>query len=320
MKKIILLVVFIIGLLLWFSAANKEHAENQSLQKTLNNSNFNLTKVAEGIYLHQGKHVSFDHEDHDDIANVGFIIGDDCVAVVDTSGSVKVAKHLKQSIESITETPICYVINTHVHFDHLLGNVIFKSENTKFIGHVNLLEAIESSREFFLTEFAADLGEYANDEGLVPPTVLVEDSLVLDLGNRELTLRAFQSAHSNSDLIVVDQQTQVAWLGDLLFVERIPALDGSLKGWLAVIDELETLNFKKVIPGHGPVVDWPQGIQAEKDYLNLLLTDIRHNLEQGAFMEDVVENVGSEEKLHWLLHEQHHKRNVTKAFSELEWE
>ncbi len=293
---------------------------SENLMASAPDSEFNLTEIAEGVYLHSGIHVTFDHPQHDDIANIGFIIGENCIAVIDTGGSVNIADQLKQAIRSVSDKPVCYVINTHVHFDHVLGNAVFKTDKTEFVGHANLAEAMESNREFFLTEYATDLGKYANDEGIISPTILVEKTLQLDLGGRSLELQSHPSAHSGADLTVLDKKTNTLWLSDLLFVERIPSFDGSLKGWLGVIDELETQHYDRVVPGHGPVVEWPEGIQAEKTYLNFLLTNIRNKIEEGAFMEDIVSETGKEEKLQWQLHEQHHKRNVTKAFSELEWE
>ena len=85
-------------------------------------NNFNITQVAQGNYLHKGVHVSIDDINHDDIANIGFIVGDKCIAVIDTGGSVDIGLQLFEKIKSISDKPICYVINTHVHFDHMLGN------------------------------------------------------------------------------------------------------------------------------------------------------------------------------------------------------
>lgn len=282
---------------------------------------FNIDEVAPGIYVHSGVHVPFEDPQHDDIANTGFIIGNDCVAVIDTGGSVRVGQQLLDSLQSVTDKPVCYVINTHVHFDHVLGNVVFKSGDTKFVGHTGLADAMAASSGFFIEEFREDLGEHANAEGIVAPTVLVEDTLELDLGDRVLLLKAWPVAHTHTDLTVLDRKTNTLWLADLLFIERIPALDGSLKGWLAVIDQLEKEQYATVIPGHGPVVsNWPDGLKPQKRYLTMLLEQIRKRIAEGAFMEEVVETVGEQEKQAWLLHEQHHKRNVTKAFTELEWE
>ncbi len=73
---------------------------------------------------------------------------------------------------------------------------------------------------------------------IVPPTLLVEDELELDLGGRRLTLRAHPTAHTDNDLSVHDHASGTLWLADLLFLERVPVIDGSLLGWLALLDRL----------------------------------------------------------------------------------
>ena len=78
---------------------------------------------------------------------------------------------------------------------------------------------------------------------------------------------------------------------------------------------------KRVVPGHGPAsAAWPEAADAEMHYLNTLLIQTRSSIAQGQSMEEATENVGKDEKKHWLLYEQHHKRNVSKAYTQLEWE
>ena len=282
---------------------------------------FNLQQVAEGIYLHQGVHVEFTHPQHDDIANIGFIVGEKCIAIVDTGGSVTIGQELLFSIREISQLPVCYVINTHVHFDHILGNLAFKNEDAQFVGHIKLIDAIEQSRDFFLEQSKNDLGPAPNRNSIVGPNLGVDKTMELDLGNRLLRLTAYQTAHSNTDLTVLDLKTNTLWTGDLIFKERIPALSGKLKGWLMVLEELNNQEITLTIPGHGTVShDWRQAYSAEKFYLETLLNETREAIAKGNFLEDVVETIGKSEKQKWLLHEQHHRRNVTKAFTELEWE
>ena len=123
-----------------------------------NKEAFNLREISQGVYVHQGKHVDLEHVDHDDIANIGFITGDECIAVIDTGGSVTIGHALKNAIKNISSLPVCYVINTHIHFDHVLGNIAFKEYEPEFVGHENLVEEMEHNRSFFLSEFTADLG------------------------------------------------------------------------------------------------------------------------------------------------------------------
>ncbi len=283
---------------------------------------FDITEAAPGVYVHQGKHVGFEHADQDDIANIGFIVGERCAAVIDTGGSVAVGTALKQALRGVTSLPVCYVVNTHAHYDHLLGNAAFKEEGTAFVGHENLALEVERNRDFFQSEFTANLGGLPAAAAVIGPDITVGDRLDLDLGARTVTLTAHPVAHSYSDLSAYDGKTGTLWLSDLLFSERIPVLDGNLKGWLAVMEKLKTLpGVQRVVPGHGPVsLPWPQALAAQESYLRGLLTGVREKLSAGAFMEEVVETVGNEAKQDWLLHEQDHRRNVTRAFTELEWE
>ncbi|MGQ0658936.1 MAG: quinoprotein relay system zinc metallohydrolase 2 [Chromatiales bacterium] len=283
---------------------------------------FNLQEVAPGNFVHLGKHVTFEDPDHDDIANIGFVVGEKCVAVIDTGGSVTVAGALKSAIREHTQAPICYVINTHVHFDHVLGNVVFRDDKPSFVGHAALAGALDGSRGFLLENFRSDLGKNATEADIIGPDKAVEDTLELDLGGRKLLLKAYPKAHTTTDITVLDERSGTLWLGDLLFRERIPSLDGSLKGWLAVIDMLEQQQgVRVVVPGHGAVGDSLQtSLAEERKYLQMLAEEVRPIIAEGGTLEQAMDKVGASERDHWQLWDQHHKRNVSRAFTELEWE
>lgn len=280
-----------------------------------------FVEIAEGVYVHHGRHVSIESADHDDIANLGFIVGRRCVAVIDSGGSIEIGTQLREAIKAVTAAPICYVINTHIHFDHLLGNYAFLSERPSFVGHANLPEAVANNRQFFLDSFAADLGAAPTPDKIPDPTQTVEDTLELDLGERRITLTAHGLAHTNNDLSVFDHKTGTLFAGDLLFMERIPALDGSIKGWLQRLEELQDIPARRVVPGHGPTsAPWPQATADLQRYLELLLEETRQAITDGKFMEQAMDTVGTSERDNWLLYDEVHRRNVLRAYKELEWE
>jgi glyoxylase-like metal-dependent hydrolase (beta-lactamase superfamily II) len=101
----------------------------------------------------------------------------------------------------------------------------------------------------------------------------------------------------------------------------VPALDGSLLGWLALLDELRRLPARHVVPGHGPAsASWPDALGAEERYLTLLRDEVRAVIRSGGTMEEAAATVGREEAGRWALFDDYHARNVIAAFHELEWE
>ena len=273
--------------------------------------------------MHAGKQLPLDAPGHDDIANIGFIIGRRCVAVIDTGGSVRTGRALRDVIRQHTTLPVCYVINTHVHVDHVLGNVAFKADKPQFVGHARLGAALARSRDFFLREFAGDFDPPAAAEQIIAPDLEVKDMVELDLGDRKLRLRAWPAAHTDCDLTVFDETSGILWTGDLLFRERVPVLDASAKGWLAAIGELEKIPAKTVVPGHGKVGhDLAAALAPERHYLQALVTAVRADLAEGKSLNDsvVAMQVAAGEKSHWLLWDSAHAHNVARVYQELEWE
>lgn len=290
-------------------------------QNTWAVSALSVTEVTSGIFVHFGNHELPNKTNHGAIANIGFIVGKSCVAVIDTGGNPEQGYALKKAIEKTTDKPVCYVINTHVHPDHIYGNIAFKKSGVKFIGHKNLARAMSARGQYYIDKASEQLDISLSAKHIIAPNKTVKKHMIIDLGDRKLTLTAHPTAHTDNDLTVFDQKTNSLWMSDLLFIEHLPVIDGSLKGWLKVIKRLEKNDYQFVIPGHGPVVtDWPLSLQAEKNYLQILLTEIRQMLKKGQFIEQAIETVAYSEKSKWKLFDQFHKRNVTTAFAELEWE
>lgn len=280
-----------------------------------------MREVAPGIHVHQGIHQLPDRHNHGEIANIGFVVGERCIAVIDSGGSPEQGKALRQTIEATTATPICYVINTHVHPDHIYGNLAFKQPGVQFVGHHKLQQAMAMRAPYYTEKAASDLGFALSPEHFVPPDIPVKDSLELDLGGRTLRLTAHPTAHTDNDLSIFDTKTQTLWLGDLLFMGHIPVVDGSLNGWLGEIEKLRGLPARQVIPGHGPVTAaWPLALVGEESYLRRLQTDIRAAIKQGKTLEQTMDEVGQSLRPDWQLFDDFHKRNVATSFAELEWE
>jgi quinoprotein relay system zinc metallohydrolase 2 len=281
---------------------------------------FNLSEPKPGVFVHIGRQLPLDAPGHDDIANIGFIIGTKCVAVIDTGGSMRIGRELRAAVLKHTSLPVCYVINTHVHVDHVLGNAAFKNDKPSFVGHAALADAMLRNTEFFVKEYAGDMDSPPTAEQVIGPDRVVEHELTLDLGGRQLGLLAWPKAHTDCDLTVYDAVSGTLWTGDLLFRERLPALDGSLKGWLSVLGELARMQVKIAVPGHGPVSrDLAAAILPERRYLQALADGVRGELSLARPLDDAIAHVAAAEKAHWLLWNSVHPHNVVRAYEEFEW-
>ena len=142
------------------------------------------------------------------------------------------------------------------------------------------------------------------------------------MGDRTLILTAHPVAHTNTDVTVIDSQTQTLFTGDLLFIDRTPVLEGDIKGLISTLETLKAVDgVKQVVPGHGPqTTEWKQAIDNELRYLTLLLKDIRAGIESDTGLEATMDTAAASEKDKWVLFNVANRRNVNILYPALEWE
>ena len=282
---------------------------------------FNLEEIAPGVFAHAGQIAMMSRENKGDIANIGAIVGDDAVAVVDAGGSLIEGKAFAAALRARTSKPIRFVIATHAHPDHIFGVSAFVAEGAVFVAHKNLPRSLAARGEHYLSSFREAMGDALEGTTLVSPTVTVENETSLDLGGRRIVLRAWPQSHSDCDLTVLDEKTGTLFTGDLLFMGHVPVVDGSLLGFLAVSDDLAKIKAQRVVPGHGPLVaPWPQALDDERAYLQRLTADLRAAIKKGESVARTAKEAGESERSKWSLFDDYNGRNATAGFAELEWE
>jgi glyoxylase-like metal-dependent hydrolase (beta-lactamase superfamily II) len=212
-------------------------------------------------------------------SNAGFIVTPDGVVVFDALGTPSHGWALLLEIRKVTDKKIRYVVASHYHADHIYGLQAFKDHTDAVI------VAQDRAGEYKENEETAD--EKANtrldqrrgalfpwvdkNTRVVPPDITFRDRMTISLGDRRLTLLYAGPAHSSSDVMMMVEPDGVLFAGDIVQNSRIPHMnsdDVSTTQWLAALTEVETLDPKFIIPGHGKAsTQAKQAIAFTRDYI-----------------------------------------------------
>lgn len=212
-------------------------------------------------------------------SNAGFVVTSDGVAVFDALGTPSLGWALLQEIRKITDKPVRYVIASHYHADHIYGLQAFKDHSGA------LIVAQERAGEYKENEETADekadqrldqrrgvLFPWVDDKTrVVPPDITFKERKTIVLGDRRLTLLSAGPAHSSSDMMMMVEPDGVLFAGDIVQNSRIPFMnsdDVSTTHWLAALSEVEKLQPKFIVPGHGkPSTEAAKAIAFTRDYI-----------------------------------------------------
>ncbi|NND00671.1 MAG: quinoprotein relay system zinc metallohydrolase 2 [Gammaproteobacteria bacterium] len=282
-----------------------------------------VEEIQPGLFVRHGKYGAVFEQSN--LANVGFIVGDSCIAVIDSGGSPDEGEALRCAIRDVSPLPICYVINTHVHPDHTLGNQAFEQEQPEFVGHSKIARAFLLLGDTYIERARIASPNDTRQSGLhvVKPGTLIENTVELELGNRPLRIQPVSQSHTDNDLTVLDIKTGTLWTGDLVFAEHVPVIggSGSINGWIDSLDRIADDGVKRIVPGHGPVSGmWRDVIDLQRQYLLLLRSELRDWIVDGGDIGPAVEKLVQSERDKWQMFDHFHKRNVSYAYTELEWE
>lgn len=189
-------------------------------------------------------------------SNAGIIIGDKGVLVVDALSSNKEAQRLISDIMKTTDKPIRYLVDTHSHFDHTLGNAALASMGAVIVAHENCGDNMKAA----LPKVMANAKAYGMTEGdakaIKPsyPTTTFGSRMRIDLGGVTVELLCPAPSHTNDSILVYVPEERVVFAGDILFTDYYPYMgEADVDGWIKSLNELFRLDVNKIIPGHGPL-------------------------------------------------------------------
>jgi len=304
-----------------------ESASCQSLE-SLRSRAATVTETAPGHFVHEGKVEDFLPDNAGDLANTGFIVGSEGIAVIDSGTTRNVAEALYLAVRLSSQLPITHNIITHVHPDHSLGAEVFREAGAEVVGAGTLEVAALNANPVFGENLSRILGKQAiHGTSPITPDRGIESSEIIDIGSRRLHLQAWPTSHTNSDLTVVDEKSSTIWMGDIAFLDHLPALDGSIVGWIDLLEGIESkvvgpeFNVEWMVPGHGAApAKFPEGTNPTLRYLQILAASVRQSISDGESLTEATKQIDGKLYGDWQLFNEYHLRNVTNAYVELEWE
>jgi glyoxylase-like metal-dependent hydrolase (beta-lactamase superfamily II) len=278
-----------------------------------------LSVVAPGVYALIGDAGEISPQNRGAVGNAGFIIGDRGVVVVDTGISYRYGKAMLATIAGVTPLPVELAIISHPIQEFLFGAAAFQERHIPILAHEKTAELMRNRCAVCLKNLRRLLGEEEmRGSSVVVPDRLVEQSLRLSLGGRDVELLHYGWASTPGDLAVFDRASGVLFAGGLVSVGRIPELrDADLRGWISALQQLEKLPIKWVIPGHGPVSTAQQMTQT-LNYLTALEAKVRALYKKGVGLTDTIAQAQLPDFASWNLYSVIHPQNVQHVYLRLE--
>lgn len=247
------------------------------------NFDYQLTpkQIAKDTYVFVGKREDFNFENGGNIVNTGFIVTEKGLVIIDSGPSRRYGEQMLTAIRTITDAPIFRVLITHHHPDHFLGNQVF--DRDLIFALPGTRAALLRDAEPFTDNSYRMTGNWMKGTEPKLPQHSIETG-ELDTGDHQLKLIGL-SGHTESDLAILDQTTGVLFAGDLAFYQRAATTPhAEIAHWQASLDQLESLDFKLLVPGHGPITSDAKPIQQTRAYLSWLEHTLRDSASSGLDM------------------------------------
>jgi len=210
-------------------------------------------QIAERVYVVPDQRIDL-------VPNVGFVVGDDAVLVVETGmGVANAARVLDKARELAGERPLLLTL-THFHPEHGFGAQVFRDQATIVYNESQRAELEQSFAEFveLFSGFSPEIAEILSDVERVDPHVAYGDSARIDLGGIVVELEPVGPAHTLGDQLVSLPDDRLLFAGDLVENRFFPILFGAAShgsDWITLLERLEGMEPATVVPGHGAVGD-----------------------------------------------------------------
>ncbi len=226
--------------------------------------------------------------------NMGFVVGDEAVAVIDSGYGEAMAKAMLAQIRAVTDRPVKYVINTNSQPHRIMGNPAFRSVGAEVIAAAAAIPRITGQG----ADFAATVAGVLNlppDSVAVPtaPDRALELEATLDLGGVRLRLIPAGQAHTAGSLVAVVEPDPVVFTGDVLYGGRLLAVlsQSRVVDWIDAFERLRVFDGHRFVPGHGEVGVLDAFEHSTFEYLSTLKTHMDAAVDEGVDLQDAIRSL-----------------------------
>jgi glyoxylase-like metal-dependent hydrolase (beta-lactamase superfamily II) len=254
-------------------------------------------------------------------SNSVFVVTGEGVLLFDSGSSSAIGEAIRETIATITPQPVRWIINSHAHGDHWLGNAAFADSVEQVIASSEVKRNIETNGSNWVEMFDRMTSGVTGDSPILAPNRVIDETTELTLGGQRQQLMLSGGSHSPGDLILWLPREQILVSGDVVYSDRMPSTNaGSLRQWIEMLDRLRSLEPRIVVPGHGEVTDL-RGIEQLKELLSALWLAVEEGFEDGLsdyeMLPRVIEALASYEPYYPGLEEKL-RRDISHVFLQVE--
>lgn len=276
-------------------------------------------KVNDKVYCFFGKPEVMDTINNGNMVNSCFVDTGKSWLVIDSGPTYLYAQEAHRLVNTIKNMPVSYVINTHTHDDHWLGNGYFLSVGATILGSAefkDLLNANETPR----MERRISPEAYSSTVPTIPTQFIRKDEM-LKINKMGIQIHYVDhKAHTQNDLFVYIPEIKTLFAGDLIFNERLPSIrDGDITGWIKILKKIKKMDLNTVVGGHGKLTG-TSALEMTYTYLSELRDEVQDAIDKELEIDEAVKTIKMPKYKSIAFYNEIHRQNVEVVYRMLEWE
>ncbi len=275
-------------------------------------------KISKNTYSFIGKTEFFSVTNGGDISNSSFIVTKEGVIVIDTGSSLRYGEQMIKAIKTITNKPIKIVLNTHHHPDHFLGNAAFK--NVSIVSSEYTKNDIFNNGDLYIVNLLNLTYKWMNKTEVKAPNKSLDPlrDKYIKLGKHKLKI-IYLEGHTKSDIALYDEYTKTLFASDLIFYNRVAATPhANIEKWISSLEKLRQVDYKVLVPGHGPISNNKEPFDQMKRYLIYLDKTLKDSAKKGLSVFEILQLPKPEEFKNMDMIEDEFERSVINLYPEYE--